>query len=1623
MFGRTSRRSSMRSRLAALLGSAIFLSSMLGTVTPVAAAGPLSITNVDSPDPVQSGSQILYTIVITNTGGAKVSDVALTDQINGVVGFGNPPLLDVVSSRGSCTQTNTQITCKTASIEGGGVMTVTVRGIVTAAGGTTINNIATVVATKSAQTYTTSAAATTQVQGSLPGGPSPDLTIGKNGPLQITPGTGITYTLTINNLGTGNALGVKVIDTVAAAITITGVTSTSLFACVFPTNTVVCTGGRVNAGANATITINGTVAAAAAGDLENTSVVDPDNTIDEGILGNTADAAELNNFSNTVVTHVSPVPPPPTNVIFFDKSGPASAIPGEKIQYTLVMTNGNVGRADYITMTDGTQGLQAASLRVVSATSTSGTTPVCTVAAPTVECTMTRLATGGKFTVVIEGMVIASAGSTIINSGAVNANVKNTGYTVRDEVQTIINAGRDLTISKSDLPDPVCARSFPVVPPSTADCKGGLSYTFLVGNSGVQPANQVVIRDPLPPGTTFDDAATDAANAAIGPDVCDETGGIVTCTLATLAGGDSKSITIWLVAPATLGVITNTVTVDPFNSILESDETNNIAVESTTVATGIDLTIVKNDEPNDPGDAPPNFNVVNSLPGFDPIATSGTQTYTITVDNTGTQDASGIRVRDALPAGTIFLSATADNGFTCTHNAGVVECIGGAIHGTHWESYPPPGNGSDDATIIIKVFATPNVGVMHNEVRVDPLNEIVEYDETDNIEFEDTVVTNGGSGIGAFNELSITKTQTSVDPVSTSSVVTYNIVVTNNGTDPAVNVKVRDSLPTGFNYIEANDLAPGANAFLCTAAAGVINCNGATIVGAGGSRTIEVKAFSATAPGTYTNQAQVDPDNNIPEGNETNNAASVMTHVKVGGGFVDLTITKCDEPIIPACQSPAGTPAKTKDTLSLFTYFIRVTNNGTDPAFNVTARDVLPVGVTFVSVSDDTTLNGDFICTESAGVVTCTGGTLDGTLDLIPDDPATVGVNEDVPQTRQISILVRAPAVTGVTITNQAFVDPSNAIPESNETNNQAREDTIIASPYNLKLDKEGPDQAHQNDEEDYVITVTNLGAAVDDVVVVDALPIGLLPLSISATPSNFICTFTENPVNGVRCVGDMGAAGSATAVVTITVHVFVTQNGGPLDNEACVDPDNAVVESNEGDNCDTKTTDIVHFSPNLSVQKGGPSSASAGETITYTVSVSNIGDANAASPVTITDALPDQVSIVGTPVATNGFTCTHDGSATGGDVTCTDPSDGDNVGLAVGANTQITIQAKVADDADTAFTNTASVPNSTAPDLTAAPCDVTPSPCDNELSINNANNTDSVTTSVSGSAIDLVMGDITDVFDPSNIGDSLTYTVVITNGGSQNALAADGNEVVIRADMPTTGVTFTSGIASQGFVCAATNSNALLTCTGDLDAGESTTLTIEFTVSAATPPKLTLGVKVDPNDAIVETNEANNEAFEDTSVNTAACNSCIDLVMGQIFAAPNPVTDGGQTTYSFTVTNIGDQSTLTDPVNHDVQIRIDLDRTFDDSTFVSATATADFTCSQPFLLDTVPSTDILCKNTTTGLDPGEGTLITILTNVNTAATPSFVDFDVTVDPGNLINEGTFEFNNSGGLRIDVVAP
>ena len=114
------------------------------------------------------------------------------------------------------------------------------------------------------------------------------------------------------------------------------VNATSLFTCGIAGQTVTCINGRVNAGSNATITINGTIAAAAAGDLENTSVVDPGQHDRRGHPrehGGRRGVEQFLEYGRDACVAGAAAGHPVS--IFFDKQGPATAIPGQLIRYTL----------------------------------------------------------------------------------------------------------------------------------------------------------------------------------------------------------------------------------------------------------------------------------------------------------------------------------------------------------------------------------------------------------------------------------------------------------------------------------------------------------------------------------------------------------------------------------------------------------------------------------------------------------------------------------------------------------------------------------------------------------------------------------------------------------------------------------------------------------------------------------------------------------------------------------------------------------------------------------------------------------------------------------------------------------------------------------------------------------------------------------------------------------------------------------------------------------------------------------------------------------------------------------------------------------------------------------------
>ncbi|HVF76408.1 MAG TPA: CARDB domain-containing protein [Acidimicrobiales bacterium] len=1241
-------------RAAGIVTSAV-LAATVGFVgvAPVGAApanNPLTIDMTANPSPVGSGQALTYTIVVKNTGGARVDEVVLTDVVNGMSGVAGTNDLQLTSTVGTCSQSNNNVRCDAGSLAGFQSWTVTIRGVVTADNGTVLNNTATVTNTKSATTFTVSDTTSTQVTGGVVSNAA-DLTVTVNAPSATMPNSDFLYTLTAANTGSVNATDIVLTASLPASVTFQTVNATNLFDCVRDGGTITCSGGTIDAGDVATIQV-GVTAPATDQSLTLTSAIDPLNSVQE--------TNDLNN-AGQATTQVTQTPAP-NSLVITKTDTPDPIAPGENLTYTLNVANTSASRADYLAIVDGTQGLNASNVTVSQATVTGTAVGLtCTVAAPRVTCETTRFQPGATATVKITGTVIAPPGSSIINMATVDGNIKNKGLSSSATAITTVRPGVDLTVTQY--------RTFPAAP---APVRGAdrFDYTITVGNSGLRDARDVLVREPLPTGVVFDGFAASAAGTTCGAGI---DGRVVECVIPLIKGahnsgvvqGTTQTITLFLIAPHAIGPITSTVTVDPKNVIGEpDDESNNTFTTTTDVQTGIDLTVTKTDSP-------------------DPVARNGTLRYTITVSNEGTQDTTGVVVRDTLPTGSVFRTATGNHNFTCAPTGNAVECVGGILAGKYSGSLVRP---QDTATITIDVFAPDEPGTYHNEVRVDPANSIPEIDESDNIEFEETVVGNGVAA-GSYKELHIPSITENLDPVATNGTLDYTMTIRNSGAADAYNVVAQATLPAGSRFRAANDTLAGPGEFSCTHASGVVRCIGGTVLGtdaapgggtrkilistfapndqgvalleamvdpenaigeadeannkaditttvqagaageyidlfvptgspdgildsfdpvapdgnltytvtvqndgaadafgvafkaklpsgstfksaddqgttegsfaceefggvvscigarinAGTTRQVKINLFAPSVPDMYRLDVVVDPANTIPEGNEGNNAAEEFTTVQLGGGggWTDLKIDKSD-------NENATTPFAPGEEI---TYTLKVTNVGTNDAFNVTVRDPLPTGVGFVSALGD----GNFICQQAGGVVDCTGGHIKG---------SSTGGGE-----RTITIVVTAPQRHGVTLINQAFVDPGNTVAEANETDNADTEQTKVESKIELVTDMQNSTVSAAT-EGDWKFSVTNSGSIqANNVTVVADLSPGVIPLNVSG-PAGWACQLTENPVNEVTCVGNVAAG----ATPEFTVRVYRTGEGETLTSWSEVDPGNTIVEKDDLNNRDSGT-------------------------------------------------------------------------------------------------------------------------------------------------------------------------------------------------------------------------------------------------------------------------------------------------------------------------------------------------------------------------------------------------------------------------------------------------------------------
>lgn len=527
------------------------------------------------------------------------------------------------------------------------------------------------------------------------------------------------------------------------------------------------------------------------------------------------------------------------------------------------------------------------------------------------------------------------------------------------------------------------------------------------------------------------------------------------------------------------------------------------------------------------------------------------------------------------------------------------------------------------------------------------------------------------------------------------------------------------------------------------------------------------------------------------------------------------------------------------------TYTIHVTNNGPDTATNVFADDTLPIGTTFVSgtISQGTCAflpNGTTI-TALNQVIHCAIGFMQ------PNDTVTLTITVTVPS-----------GFSGTSITDSVTVGGPVIDPvTSNDTASCTTNTTTPVASANLSVSKSCPSPAIAGAPGNmtYTITVKNLSTTTNatNVVLTDSLPGGTT--FVSSNPGGPTCTQSGGIVTcdlgTINACGDSPGCNANAETVTITVHVDPSVRGS-ITNVVTVSGSEA--DDNTTDNTSSCQT-TVNGQIDLQVSKTcDPSSVTAGDTVTFQVTVSNPVGPSTSLDTHLEDIITPSAGVTFTFVSANpsqGSGCSFDGVDT---VHCVlgDIAPGGTATLDITVLINSGSSGSISDDAhihihtpdeDTNHCNDQPVFTGCSPACTACSCttDVTGTP---EITVD---------LSVTKSAP-------THVFS----GNDLTYTLTVMNNSG-----IDAHNVVLTDTLPGNVTFFSSNPGSAGFPTppSCSESIGVVTCyLGTLGAGSSTQVTITVTVNEFFVGTLTNVVTV-----------AGDEPDPDTSNNTASADTLVD--------------------------------------------------------------------------------------------------------------------------------------------------
>ena len=469
-------------------------------VQPVADLAVLA----SGPAGVLAGGNISYTIIVTNLGPSTAQSISVTDTLPAGVTF--------ASATGGGALSGGLVTWPAfPTLAAGAAVTLGVTVIAPAAGSLT-NRAACGAATPdpvSANNDGTSdaSAVTTQV------GRSADLAVLVSGPASVLPGSNVTYTVMLTNLGPTLATNIVVVDSLPVGgifVSANGGGVPGLGLVTWPTIASLAVGGSSN--------FSVTIQAPLAGSFTNSAQASADSPDPNPANNSGTDAASR--WALTVT---------PQADLVVNCSGSPLASAGSMLTYTLSVTNLGPSTAANVSVQDRLP----AGAGFVSATGGG-------------------IAAGG----VVNWPAIGSLGAGASASFSLTVNVPASGILTNTASGT--SSAYDPLSANNDGTSPAATVVTTVQPeadlatlisgPSVAAPGGAISYTITVTNLGPSPASNVVISNTFSPNATF-------ANAP-GATVSNNT--VTWSGIVSLPGGRATNVYLSLTAPNS-GTVTNTV--------------------------------------------------------------------------------------------------------------------------------------------------------------------------------------------------------------------------------------------------------------------------------------------------------------------------------------------------------------------------------------------------------------------------------------------------------------------------------------------------------------------------------------------------------------------------------------------------------------------------------------------------------------------------------------------------------------------------------------------------------------------------------------------------------------------------------------------------------------------------------------------------------------------------------------------------------------------------------------------------------------------------------------------------------------------------------------------------------